>query len=50
MKKSLWQLFPMGRKKSLKNTRTAIGKVLKSANGNPLSQDLSLAQRLLLNP
>ena len=33
------------RKKSLKNTRTAIGKFLKSANGNPLSQALSLVQK-----
>lgn len=30
--KSSLQLFPMSRKKSLKNTRTAIGKFLKSAN------------------
>lgn len=41
--------FPTNRKKLLKNTRTAIGKFLKSANGNPLSQDLNLVQRLSLN-
>lgn len=31
-------------KEIFENTRTAIGKFLKSANGNPLSQDLSLVQ------
>lgn len=45
MRKSYQQLFPMSRKKLLKNTRTAIGKFLKSANGNPLSLDLSLVQK-----
>ena len=49
MKKSSQQIFPMSRKKPLKNTRIAIGKFLKSANGNPLSWDLSLVQRLSLN-
>ena len=39
----------MNRKKPLKNTRIAIGKFLKSANGNPLSLDLSLVQRLSLD-
>lgn len=32
-------------KEIFENTRTAIGKFLKSANGNPLSQDLSLVQK-----
>lgn len=36
-------------KETFENTRTAIGKFLKSANGNPLSLDLSLEQRLSLN-
>lgn len=36
-------------KEIFENTRTAIGKFLKSANGNPLSLDLSLVQRLSLN-
>lgn len=39
-------LFPMSRKKPLKNTKTVIGKFLKSVNVNPLSLDLSLAQKL----
>lgn len=36
-------------KETFENARTAIGKFLKSANGNPLSLDLSLEQRLSLN-
>lgn len=33
MKKSSLQLFPMSKKKTLKNTKTAIGKFLKPVNG-----------------
>lgn len=36
-------------KETLKNTRTVIGKFMKFVNGSPLSQDLSLVQKLSLN-